>query len=354
MGERKGRVGSFAGLSFFGLWVVFPLLVWGAETPTMVIEEAKVAIEQARQAGAERKAPDDLAQAKSWLVRAEKEYADAQTFLSRTMKLVASNEVKAREIIYLATMSRTKGQIAEAKTKKDAAIAELKDVQKDLADFQSSLEVLKKKMAEADQAKEVQSKAEAERKELDQAKQKAAVLEEQRRKEFEESQKKAAELEALKYKELQEARLQEAQRAAEREKELAEAKLKAEQLTTQKEREAAEKKSREAQMTAEKQQMAALQQKTAALEREKAMLADAGKISQATAKATDQEMVITLLAINLFTAQNELHSAGKKVLDQVGDYLKKLRRIKSRSEVIPIAPAKRPPTRLFPKSAPRK
>jgi len=53
------------------------------------------------------------------------------------------------------------------------------------------------------------------------------------------------------------------------------------------------------------------------------MLIEAGKIPQATVKAGDEGIVITLLAINLFTPQNELNASGKTILDQVGNYLKK-------------------------------
>jgi outer membrane protein OmpA-like peptidoglycan-associated protein len=220
-------------------------------------------------------------------------------------------------------MAKAKGQTAEAKAKRNAVSAELKETQKDVEDYRSALEILKKKLVEAEAAKEVQVKAEAERKELEQARQKAAKLEEEKRRQLEHAQKRVAELEVLKQKELQEARLQEAQRAAERQKELAEARLKAERLALEKEKEAAAAKAREEKRATEKQEMAALQQKAAALEREKTMLTEASKIPQTTTKAGDKEIVITLLAINLFTPQNELHSSGKTILDEVGNYLKK-------------------------------
>jgi hypothetical protein len=47
------------------------------ETPTMVIEEAKFVIEEARKAGGDRIAADDCHAAKLWLAQAEKEYAEA-------------------------------------------------------------------------------------------------------------------------------------------------------------------------------------------------------------------------------------------------------------------------------------
>jgi len=320
--EIKRRTKLFS-LLFLGLMAFFSLEAWAAETPTMAIEEAKFAIEQARKAGAEQKAAGDLAAAKSWLSQAEKEYEARKSFLSRTKRMVSSDKAKEEEIIYLATMARIKGQIAEAKAKRDGVSAELKETQGNIANDKSTLEILMKNVAEAEKAKEVQAKAEAERKELEQAREKAAKLEEAKKKELENAQKRVWELDALKQKELQEARAREAQRAAERAKEQAEAGLKAERLAFQKEKEEAAMKAREEKLAAEKQKMAVLQQKAASLEREKEMFTEAGKIPQATVKAGDKEIVITLLAINLFTPQNELHDSGKTLLDQVGNYLKK-------------------------------
>ncbi len=293
---------AVAGL--FGL-LLFPLAALGAEPVPVAFEEAKAAIEQARMAGAEKNAPDDLAQAKSWLAQAEKQQSESESFLSRTVKLVKSNEAAVREIMYLASMAKVKAQVAETKSRKTVASAELKDARKDLADFQTSLEVMKKKLAEAEAAKTVKAKADAERKALEESKQKAAAMEAQKKKELEEAQKKKAELEALK------------------EKEMAQAKLEAERLALLKQREAAEAKAREQQMAADKQKMEALQQKMAAMEREKAMRADAAKIPHAGVKSTDKEIVITVLAINVLTPKNEVSSAGKAVLDQVGAFLKK-------------------------------
>jgi len=301
MGDRKRLVCNAALIGFVVILVLLPLPARGAENAAMAIEQAKAAIDQARQAGAEKKAPDVLTQAKSWLSQAEKEYADSQSILSRTMKMVVSNEVKVREIIYLATMAMTKGLIAEAQSKKIAVADELKNAQKDLADYRTSLEILNQKLAEAEAAKEIQAKAEAELKELEQSKQKAAELEAQKKMELEEAQRKSAQIEALK----QQERLQEAQRAAEREKELAEARIGTERLALQKEK------------------MEDMQKKMAAMEAEKAMLADAAKIPQTTVRSTDREIVISLPTVNIFSANNEIHSQGKAILDQVGVYLKK-------------------------------
>jgi outer membrane protein OmpA-like peptidoglycan-associated protein len=320
--EIQQRTKLFS-LLLLGLMAFFAWEARAVETPTMAIEEAKFAVEQARKAGAEQKAAADLATAKSWLSQAEKEYEARKSFLSRTRRMVSADKAKEEEIIYLATMAKIKGQTAEAKAKRDGVSAELKETQGDIANDKSTLEILMKNVAAAEKAKEVQSKAEAERKELEQARQKAAKLEEEKKKELENAQKRVWELDALKQKELQEARAREAQRAAERDKEQAEARLKAERLAFQKEKEEAEMKAREEKLAAEKQKMAVLQQKAAALEREKAMLTEAGKIPQTTVKAGDKEIVITLLAINLFTPQNELNASGKTILDQLGNYLKK-------------------------------
>jgi len=320
--EIKRRTKLFS-LLFLGFMAFFPLEAQAAETPTMAIEEAKFAVEQARKAGAEQKAADDLAAAKSWLVQAEKEYEERKSFLSRTRRMVSSDKAKEEEIIYLATMAKIKGQTAEAKAKRNGVSAELKGTQGDITNYKSTLEILMKNVAATEKAKEVQAKAEAERRELEQARQKAAELEETKKKELENAQKRTWELDALKQRELQEARAREAQRAAEREKEQAEARLKADRLAFQKEKEEAAMKAREEKLASEKQKMAVLQQKAAALEREKEMFTEAGKITQATVKAGDQAFVITLLAINLFTPQNELHDSGKTLLDQVGNYLKK-------------------------------
>ena len=202
-------------------------------------------------------------------------------------------------------------------------MGERKRTQGDIASYKSTLEVLNKNVAEAEKAREVQIKAEAERKELEQATQKAAELEARKNKALEEAQKKAFELETLKQKEVQDARTRETQMAAEREREQAEARLKAEQLAFQKKQEEAAMKAREEKLAAEKREMAALQQKAAALEREKEMLTAASRIPQSTVKAGDKEVVITLLAINLFTPQTELTDSGKTILAEVGSYLKK-------------------------------
>lgn len=315
-----GRVNLGAGVVLFLFLISGVLPAWGGVTPTMAIEEAKFAIDQARKAGAEQKAGDDLAASKSWLVRAEKEYAEARSFTAK-MSTAKTKKAREEEIIFLAVMAKVKALTAEAKAKKDTLAAELKDARKDLVDFQGALEVLKKNVAETAKAREVQAKAEVERKQLEEAKRQAEEQEAQKRMELAEAQRKAAERHALKEKELQEARIKEAERSVQREKELAEAKMQAEKLYAQRAREEMEMKAKEEKLAAERQKMAALQAKAEALEREKALLAEASKIPQVTVKA-GEEMVITVLVINLFGPGNELKPAGKTILDGVGSFLK--------------------------------
>ena len=296
-----------------------PSMSGAATTPTMIIEEAKFAIDQARKAGAEKVALDDLMAARSWLSQAEKQYEAKKGILSR----LTSSDAKDQEILYLGAMAKAKAMTAEAKAKKSATMAALKAGRRELADYQNAIEVLKKKMAEVEKARLVQAKAEEERKALEEVKRKASELEEQKKRELEEAQKRAAELEALKQKEIQASRLEEATRLAKKERDLAEAKIKAEQMAAQQVREAAELKAREVKLAAEKEKLATLQKRAEALEKEKAMLAEAGKIPRATVTASEKEMVITILAINLFTRSMEISGSGKEILDQVGSFLKK-------------------------------
>jgi outer membrane protein OmpA-like peptidoglycan-associated protein len=290
-------------LPFIFLFAVFWISIQslpaaGAVTPTMIIEEAKFAIEQARKAGAEMKALEDLASAKSWLARAEKEYAAGKTIISRARKMVAEDKGREEEIIYLGTMAKLKGMTAEAKARKQDVSEKVKTAGRDLADYQSAVSLLQKRGAEAEKVKEGRAQAEKERQE------------------FEEARRKAAEMEAIREKELQEARLQEAKRAVERERELGEAKLKAEQMAAARAKEERETKAQE-------EKFRELKKKTEALERKQSLLADAGRIPQATVRTTEKEVIITILAINLFTPANEVKPAGKSVLDGVGGFLQK-------------------------------
>ncbi|HET6462034.1 MAG TPA: OmpA family protein [Syntrophales bacterium] len=260
-------------------------------SPATCIDEAKAAIENARQADAEKSAPGELTQARYWLMQAEKNYAHSRSLWSQSLKLIISDEAKTQEILYLATMARITAQTAEAKARKALVATELTNTAKDLADNQAMLDVLNKKLAEAELAKKVKAEAEAEQKKLEQARQEAAVLESKKMKELEEARKKAADLEAAK------------------QKELSDANLKGQQLVSEKAKQEAELKT--------------LQQKLAALDKAKAMLADAVKIPGATVKAVDKEIVINISASKIFSSKNEIHAKGKSTLDEVASYLKK-------------------------------
>ena len=321
MGDRAKLKKTMLSFLFLGLPILFSQTSLAATTPTMIIEEAKVAIEQARKAGADRVALDDFMAAKSWLSQAEKEYEARKSLLARTKRMVSSDQEKEEEIIYLGTVAKLKAMTAEAKAKTDTTLVQLRQAQRELGDYQDAIEILKKKLAEGEKAKEAQAKAEEERKALEEAKQKTAELEDQKKRELEEARMRASELEALKQKELQASRLEEATRVSQRERELSEAKLRTEQLAEQQAKEAAELKAWEEKLATERESIAALQKKAEALEQEKAMLAEASKIPQATARSGDKEIVITLLAINLFTPNIEITTPGKQILDNLGGFL---------------------------------
>ena len=51
------------------------------------------------------------------------------------------------------------------------------------------------------------------------------------------------------------------------------------------------------------------------------MVAEASKIPNTAVKTGEQEIVITIVAVNLFTPQNEVSPSGKGILDPVGKFL---------------------------------
>jgi len=317
--EDPGR--KMLSILLLGLIILFPLRVLAEETPVMVIEAAKSAIDQARKAGAEQMATDDLSAAKSWLSQAEKAFEAANSVMAMvsTAKMKRARE---EEVIYLATMAKVKGLTAEAKSKKQITAAKLKETQKDLADYQSAIVIMKEKLREAENAKEIQAKAEAERKHLEESQRVADEMEARKRKELEEAQRKTAELETMKQSELREGRLKEEKRIAERERAASQDKLKEAELGAQRAKEAQEIRAKEEKFAEEKEKLAVMQVKLQALEQEKAMLIAAGKIPKVTAEAGDKKIIMTILAIDLFTSASELTPAGKKILDGVGDFLK--------------------------------
>ena len=321
MDKYRDPIRKMLSILLWGLIILLPLTVLAEETPVMVIEAAKTAIDQARKAGAEQQAVDDLSAAKSWLAQAEKAYEAANSILAMvsTAKMKRARE---EEVIYLATMAKIKGLTAEAKAKKQTAAAKLKETQKDLADYQSAIAVMKEKLQEAENAKEIQAKAGAERKHLEESQRTADEMEARKRKELAEAERKTAELEAMKQREVLEGRLKDEKRIAERESAASQAKLMEAQLGAERAKEALEIRAKEEKYAAEKQKLAVMQAKLQVLEQEKAMLIAAGKIPKVTAEAGDQKITMTILAIDLFTAASDLTPAGKKILDGVGDFLK--------------------------------
>jgi outer membrane protein OmpA-like peptidoglycan-associated protein len=321
MNGRKNRIHKLFSLLLLGFAVLFPAIASAADPAALSIQEARIAIEQAVKAGAELQAAEDLAAAKSWLSQAEKAHASA-TSLTSIISTSRMKKEREEEIVYLAGMAKIKGLTAETRTRKFETVAELKDARKDLADYQNALAFLKEKMTETEKAKAVQAKAELERKQLEEAKKSAAEMEARKRKELEEAQRKALEIEALKQKELAEARSEEVRRAAERQKETAEVRTKEAELSAERVRQEMEMKASEERLLAEKKKLAAVEARLQELEREKAMLSAAGRIPKVTAESGDKKIVMTILAIHLFSPANDLTPPGKETLNQVGGFLK--------------------------------
>ncbi|MDO8595137.1 MAG: hypothetical protein Q7R45_00785, partial [Sulfuricaulis sp.] len=265
MDETKYPVRKIFALLLVSCIGLLPLPGLTQDAPDQSVEVAKLAIEQARKAGAEKEAADDLAAARSWLAQAEKANSVVNSLLTMAMP-AAMKKAREDEIVYFATMARIKGLTAEAKAKRAATAADLKSAQKTLGDYQNALAV-----ANAKREASGQVKAEADLKELEQ------------------SRRRVTELEA--------AREQDAKRGAERQKELDAAK-------------------------SEQQKLALMQARMQVMEEEKAMLAAAGRIPDAAVKSGDRKIVITILAINLFTPGNDLLPAGRQILDSAGTFLK--------------------------------
>ncbi|MFH2119515.1 MAG: OmpA family protein [Pseudomonadota bacterium] len=321
MEKYRDPIRKMLSILLLGLIILLPLTVLAEETSVMVIEAAKSAIDEARKAGAEQQAMDDLSAAKSWLSQAEKAYEAANSIMAM-VSTAKMKRAKEEEVIYLATMAKIKGLTAEAKAKEQTTAAKLKETQKDLADYQSAIAVMKEKLQEAENAKKIQAKAEAERKHLEESQRIADEIEARKRKELAEAERKTAELEAMKQREVREGRLKEEKRIAEREREVSQAKLMEAQLGAQRVKEAHEIRAREEKFTEEKEKMAVMQARLQALEQEKAMLIAAGKIPKVTAEAGDKKIIMTILVIDLFTSASDLTPAGKKILDGVGDFFK--------------------------------
>ena len=78
-----------------------------------------------------------------------------------------------------------------------------------------------------------------------------------------------------------------------------------------------------AELKVREEKLAALQKMAEAWRKRRECWPKPAKIPQATVKSGEKEMVITILAINLFTPDIELTSSGKGILDNVGGLLNK-------------------------------
>ncbi len=241
------------------------------ESAASAVEAARSAIERARQAGGEREGGDDLAAARSWYSQAEKALDSATSILGR-VATAATRRERDEEIVYLARMARVKAETAEAKARRVATRLELAEAQKLLAGFQGALAIAREREATDAKAKAAQATTDTDRRQLEEAQRKLAEAERQR---ADTDRQRAAEQAAMQ------------------------------------EKLAALEKDRAAQ---------ALQ--TQAMERERAVLAAAGKIPQTTSRVSGRRVVISMTVANLFTPANEISPAGRKVLDGVGDFLK--------------------------------
>lgn len=245
--------------------------VFAQESASSALEAARSAIERARQAGGEREGGDDLAAARSWFSQAEKAQAAATSILAR-VATAATRRERDEEIVYLSQMARVKAETAEAKARRAAARVELAEAQKLLAGLQGAAAIAREREAADEKAKAAQAATDADRRQLEEAQRKLAEAERQR-------------LDA------------ERQRAAEQ------AAMQEKLATLEKER-------------------AAQARQTQAMERERAIVAAAGKIPQTTSRVADGRVIISMAVANLFTPANDLSPAGRKVLDGVGDFLK--------------------------------
>jgi len=142
------------------LFLSAPVSALAQPTPNLSIDEAKTAIEQAIKSGAEATAPEDLAAARSWLSQA----VSANSFFNNLVAIVLAPEVKKareEEIVYLASMANLKAQAAEAKAKRLTTMATAQKVQRELADFENALALVKLRQADADKARAELAKVQA-------------------------------------------------------------------------------------------------------------------------------------------------------------------------------------------------
>lgn len=300
-------------IAFFLFNIAASSFGFAEETPTMVIEKAKFAIEQAQRAGAQEAAREDLAAANSWLSAAQREYEKFRS-AGTWMTTEKTRRSKEEEIIYLATMAKVRALIAENRVTKEALSKKLQTYVSELKDNQNKLDLLKKQSAEAEMIKKCNLQIEAERKAWAAVKQELSAMEQEKKLIQAEALTKLRELELLKQKELEEIKMLEAKGKAEIEKELAGAKFKLEKLINEKTKEETEKK-----ILSEK--LALLQEKISSLERKIEIFIAASKISGSTIKFSAKEIRLNILASHLFTPKLELKDQGKETLNQVSNLL---------------------------------
>jgi hypothetical protein len=145
---------------FACLIALSPSLSYAQETPAQSIGVAKIAIEKAINAGADKDAPDDLSSAKLWLSEAEK----SNSIVNNLLTMVVPEDIKKsrnEETIYLAGMAKIKAQTAEAKAKRQSAITAYQKVQKDLDGFLGALTLAKNRQDEVNKLKSELEKANA-------------------------------------------------------------------------------------------------------------------------------------------------------------------------------------------------
>ena len=235
-----------------------------AQDAAAAIEAARSAIEQARRLGGEREGGDDLAAARSWFSQAEKAQAAATSLIGR-VATAATRREREEEILYLAQMARVKAETAEARARRASVRQEIAEAQKVLAGFQGAVAIAREREANEAKAKAAQAATDADRRQLEETQRKLAEAERQRAAEQAAMQEKLAALEK--------------DRAAQ---------------------------ARQAQ----------------ALERERSMVAAAGRVPQTSSRVANGRVIVSIPVANLFSPANDLTPAGRKVLDGVGDFLK--------------------------------
>ena len=145
---------------FACLIALSPSLSYAQETPAQSIGVAKIAIEKAINAGADKDAPDDLSSAKLWLSEAEK----SNSIINNLLTMVVPEDIKKsrnEETIYLASMAKIKAQVAEAKAKRQSTVVAYQKVQKDLDGFLGALTLAKNRQDEVNKLKAELDKANA-------------------------------------------------------------------------------------------------------------------------------------------------------------------------------------------------